>query len=78
LVIVGALKTKCNMISVCSLGHFFDALLRTLKQAVEIEACGLLNQGGVVLGAGKVGREVGVAVRERGGDSMEMLSEYLC
>ena len=50
------------------LGHLLHVAPTTLEQAVEIQARRVFDRAGEALEAGKVGREVGIEVRERGGD----------
>jgi len=52
----------------CSLGHLLHVSPLTLKQAVEIPPCGVFDRASAAPEAGKVGREVGIEVGERGSD----------
>ncbi len=49
-----------------SLGHLLHVAPATLEQAVQIEARRVLDRAGETSKARKVGREVGIEVRERG------------
>ena len=59
---------KAKVAARYGLGHLLLVSSPTLEQTVEIQARRVFDRAGEALEAGKVGREVGIEVRERGGD----------